>query len=56
MNVRLDGPKVRSAVIDAVPVEVCFWSVLILATPGVAYRPLRVVASSVVISPFILAT
>src|SRR4029077_17834650 len=56
MNVKLDGPKVRSAVIAAVPVDTCFWSVLILATPGVAYRPSRVVASWVVISPFILAT
>ena len=48
-------PRTRR-VIAAVPVDFCFWSILILATPGVAYRPFRVVASWAVISPFILAT
>ena len=35
MNVRLDGPKARSELMAAVPVETCCWLVRVLATPGV---------------------
>ena len=52
----LDAPKARSELITAVPVDTCFCSFLTLATPGVEYRPRRVVASCVVIRPFILPT
>src|SRR4029077_81813 len=55
-KVRLDAPKARIELITPVPVDTCRWSVLTLATPGCEYRPRRVLASCVVISPFIRPT